>query len=110
VVLELLAEGILNERLRAGELVTLAACRPGQGPLRIAAQLGNSGVAPDLIDAALDGPHDWAALASKVRRGRFGPQPPQNWPEQARQARFLQYRGFSMDQIRAATGASVEAD
>jgi SOS response regulatory protein OraA/RecX len=41
---------------------------------------------------------------------RFGPQPPQNWPEQARQARFLQYRGFSMDQIRAATGASVEAD
>jgi regulatory protein len=109
VITELLAEGILNEARYAQNFATWHAAR-GQGPLRIAAQLKQQGVAPDLIDAALDGPHDWAALASKVRRGRFGPQPPRNWPEQARQARFLQYRGFSMDQIRAATGASVEAD
>jgi regulatory protein len=109
VITELVAEGILNEARYAQNFATWHAAR-GQGPLRIAAQLKQQGVAPELIDAALDGPYDWAALASQVRRGRFGPQPPRDWPEQARQARFLQYRGFSMDQIRAATGASVEAD
>ena len=109
VISELLAEGILNEARFAQNFATWHAAR-GQGPLRIAAQLKQQGVAPDLIEGALAGPHDWAALASKVRRGRFGPQPPRGWPEQARQARFLQYRGFSMDQIRAATGATVEAD
>lgn len=109
VITALVAEGILNEARYAQNFATWHAAR-GQGPLRIAAQLKQQGVAPDLIEGALAGPHDWAALASKVRRGRFGPQPPRNWPEQARQARFLQYRGFSMDQIRAATGATVEAD
>jgi regulatory protein len=108
-IAELGAQGILNEARYAQNFVTWHAAR-GQGPLRIEAQLKQQGVAPELIDAALQGPHDWAALARKVRRGRFGPQPPPDWPEQARQARFLQYRGFSMEQIRAATGASVEAD
>ena len=109
VITELVAEGVLNEARYAQNFATWHAAR-GQGPLRIAAQLKQQGVAPDLIEGALAGPHDWAALASKVRRGRFGPQPPRGWPEQARQARFLQYRGFSMEQIRAATGATVDAD
>ena len=56
-----------------------------------------------LAEAALaDGP-DWAALARQVRQGRFGARPPADWREKARQARFLQYRGFSSDHIRAAT-------
>jgi regulatory protein len=109
VITELVAEGILNEARYAQNFATWHAAR-GQGPLRIAAQLKQQGVAPDLIEGALAGPHDWAALASKVRRGRFGSQPPRGWPEQARQARFLQYRGFSMEQIRAATGATLDAD
>ena len=109
VITELVAEGVLNEARYAQNFATWHAAR-GQGPLRIAAQLKQQGVAPDLIEGALAGPHDWAALASKVRRGRFGPQPPRGWPEQARQARFLQYRGFSMEQIRAATGATLDAD
>jgi regulatory protein len=75
VVTELLAEGILNEARFAQNFATWHAAR-GQGPLRIAAQLKQQGVAPDLIEGALAGPHDWAALASKVRRARFGPQPP----------------------------------
>jgi len=35
---------------------------------------------------------------------------PKRWPEKAREARFLQYRGFSTDHIRSALGAEVVAD
>jgi regulatory protein len=35
-----------------------------------------------------------------VRRKRFGDEPPQDYKERARQSRFLQYRGFTSDQIR----------
>jgi regulatory protein len=35
---------------------------------------------------------------------------PESWPEKARQARFLQYRGFSSDHIRAALGADFDSD
>jgi len=41
-----------------------------------------------------------------VRARRFGAEVPADWREKARQARFLQYRGFSADHIRSALGAS----
>jgi regulatory protein len=102
-------EGLLNEARYAENYVTWHAGR-GQGPLRIAADLRGQGVAQALIEAALAGPHDWGALARKVCRARFGAQAPQGWPEKARQARFLQYRGFSSDHIRTATGADPDLD
>ena len=40
----------------------------------------------------------------------FGDEPPAEWKERARQARFLQYRGFSADQVRAALGHDIELD
>jgi regulatory protein len=45
-----------------------------------------------------------------VRTAKFGRQPPASWADKARQARFLQYRGFSSDHIRAATGADPDLD
>jgi len=42
--------------------------------------------------------------ARAVRRKRFGAAPPSDFRERARQARFLEYRGFDGDQIRAALG------
>ena len=41
---------------------------------------------------------------------RFGADLPDTWPEKAKQARFLQYRGFSGDQIRAALGPDFDPD
>jgi regulatory protein len=35
----------------------------------------------------------------KVRHKRFGSELPEDFKERARQARFLQYRGFTTDQI-----------
>ena len=45
-----------------------------------------------------------------VRRKRFGPELPSDYAERARQARFLQYRGFSSEQIRAALELDGDSD
>ena len=81
----------------------------GQGPMRIRRDLEAFGVAAALIEAALATVADWASVARDVRLRRFGPEVPANWAEKGRQARFLQYRGFSNDHIRSALGGS-EAD
>jgi regulatory protein len=103
---ELVEARLLNDARYAENYVTSHSGR-GQGPLRIAADLRALGVAEELIDAALESGPDWRALADEVRRRKFGPEPPETWPEKARQARFLQYRGFSSDHICFATGADV---
>jgi regulatory protein len=100
-------EGILDDGRYAQNYVASRAGR-GQGPLRIAAELRRRGLAPEPIDAALESGPDWKALARKVCRAKFGLGPPASWAQRARQARFLQYRGFSSDHIRVATGADPD--
>jgi regulatory protein len=107
VVTDLTREGVLDEERYAHNFVAYHAAR-GQGPVRIALLLQRLGVAAPLIEAALGEGPDWHALARKARRARFGAHPPADWPAKARQARFLQYRGFSADHIRAATGADPD--
>ena len=107
VIAELIHGGTVSDERYAQNYVAYHAGR-GQGPLRIAAQLRGHGLAPAAVEAALAGGPDWSALASKVCRAKFGPGPPSSWSQKARQARFLQYRGFSSDHIRAATGADPD--
>lgn len=77
--------------------------RRGQGPVRIRAALRQQGAPDELIEAALrDSDVDWASIAADVRVRKFGHKPPAGAAERAKQARFLQYRGFSADQIRTA--------
>jgi len=45
-----------------------------------------------------------------VRIRKFGLSPPESWEERGRQARFLQYRGFSSDDIGAAFGGELDPD
>jgi len=106
---ELIEEHALDDARYAGNFVTYAASR-GQGPLRIAAELKALELPADLIEAALAGGPDWRALAGEVRNRKFGSEPPADWPEKARQARFLQYRGFSSDHIRLALGSDFDLD
>jgi regulatory protein len=104
---ELAREGAVNDERYAQNYVAYHAGR-GQGPIRIAAELRRQGLAAAIIEAALAGGPDWTTLARRARSARFGRQPPASWAEKARQARFLQYRGFSSDHIRAATGADPD--
>ncbi|MGH8319363.1 MAG: regulatory protein RecX [Steroidobacteraceae bacterium] len=109
VIAQLVQERLLNDARHAERYVASRAER-GQGPVRIAAQLASLGAPRELIDAALDSGPDWRAVADTVRRRKFGAASPGSWADKARQARFLQYRGFSADHIRAATGADLEPD
>jgi regulatory protein len=104
--LERLAREGLASEARFVEAFIAARARRGQGPVRIRAELQRCGVAADIIAAHLEAAnHDWAEMARELRRRRFGAAPPAEFRERARQARFLEYRGFTTEQIRAALGA-----
>lgn len=74
----------------------------GQGPTRIERELADRGIDAERAGHAVQGSEDWAALARAVRQRRFGDDIPESYKERARQSRFLQYRGFTSEQIRAA--------
>jgi regulatory protein len=76
----------------------------GQGPARIRQELAQLGFASADIQAALEAGPDFTALCREVRARKFGARAPASWAERGRQGRFLQYRGFSSDDIRLATG------
>lgn len=109
VLADLLSEGVLDDERYAHSYVAHHAAR-GQGPVRIALELKAVGVCAALIESALRAGPDWVALARKARSARFGAPAPASWPERARQARFLQYRGFSADHIRSALGSQIDPD
>jgi regulatory protein len=104
VVESLVAERLLDETRYVEHFIRAHAGR-GQGPARIGAELRERGVPAEAIEAGLQASEeDWIALARSIRRRRFGVSAPGDFRERARQSRFLQYRGFSAEQIRAALG------
>jgi regulatory protein len=110
VVQALGRERLVDDARYAEHFVAWHAGR-GQGPLRIAQELRELGVAPALVEQAVGAASPaWGARCARLRRRRFGDEPPAEWKERARQARFLQYRGFSAEQVRAALGHDIELD
>jgi regulatory protein len=85
--------------------------RRGQGPVRIRAELRQRGIDAARVEEELErAAVDWVALALQVRRRKFGAAAPKSLMERAKQSRFLQYRGFEADQIRAALGVDPDDD
>jgi regulatory protein len=74
--------------------------RKGHGPLKIRADLVGRGIASETIARSLAEGQDWSALAREVRIRRFGAKAPKDFRDRARQSRFLEYRGFTAEQIR----------
>ncbi len=103
----LTADGLLSEQ-RFIDSFLASYTRRGHGPLWLRAELQRRGITSAEIAAALAGqeitgqPVDWPAQARTVRENRFGPAQPLDYKERARQSRFLQYRGFSSEQVRQA--------
>lgn len=103
-LLDLVEDGLLHEG-RFAESFVSSRITKGQGPLRIRADLSERGVRESLIEQALaESECDWFELAAQVRLKRFGSDVPRDFPGKAKQSRFLQYRGFTSDQIRSAVG------
>jgi regulatory protein len=107
---ELEAERLLSDARYVESAVRAHAGR-GHGPCRVRAELRRKGLAAALVDEALrTADVDWATLAVQLRRRRYGAAMPGDVRERAKQARFLQYRGFTAEQIRAALGAACELE
>jgi regulatory protein len=107
LVITRLAEERLQSDERYAESYLRQRSEKGYGPLRINAELRDRGVAEELISAKLrqaeeEGEVDWFKGAAAVYSKKYGGRPIEGVKERAKRMRFLQYRGFSHDQIAAA--------
>ena len=73
----------------------------GYGPVRIQQELKERGIPPEMASACMeDEMFDWQELIAAARQKKFGDRPVKDYNDQAKQSRFLQYRGFTSEQIR----------
>lgn len=94
-VLDELQERSLQDDSRFVDAYIRSRINRGYGPLVISQSLRQKGVAAELIGEGLSAIDSWVALASDVRLKKFGHKTPQDRKEQAKQMRFLMYRGFN---------------
>ena len=79
---------------RFAEAFILMRFNQGKGPVKIATELKLRGISSfNLSD------FDWFKSAKDIRKKKFGDLASSDFKEQAKQKRFLQSRGFSLDQI-----------
>ncbi len=99
VVEALEREGWVDDRRFAESYVRSRAGR-GYWPLRIDSELNARGLDASLARGAVwEAGESWDERAVSARRKRFPGSPPAERSEQGRQVRFLQYRGFTREQI-----------
>ncbi len=98
-------QGLLSEERFTEQYVGSRLGR-GHGPRRIREELRRRGV-DDAAAREAVGEDDefWSEQASQARLKRFGEAAPVDYREWARQARFLERRGFTTEQIRLALGS-----
>ena len=83
----------------------------GFGPRRIAAELRERGVDSEGAETALwSGNADWTEVAREAWRKKFRQGAGRSTAERARQIRYLEYRGFTHEQIRAVLDRSDPED
>ena len=98
------AQGLLSEERFTEQYVGSRLGR-GHGPRRIHEELRRRGIDSAAAREAVGGDDAfWSEKASQARTRRFGDAAPADWSEWARQARFLERRGFTTEQIRSALG------
>ena len=103
-------DGLLDEN-RFIESFVRTRVGKGHGPARIEAELGQRGIDSGRARRWLDEAElNWYSLAAGVREKRFGPSPPDDFKERARQMRYLHYRGFNSEQINAALELARDSD
>ena len=96
---QLVADDLLSDQ-RFSEAFVRWRVGKGQGPIRIRMELRERGVDGD--EAINECDVDWFALAGEVACKRFGTSSATDPKQRAKRMRFLQYRGFNGEQIRAA--------
>lgn len=77
--------------------------RKGQGEVRIRAELNEHKISADIyLPVFAELAIDWFELAQQVLAKKYKTPVSGDWKEKQKRQRFLQYRGFSMEQIKFA--------
>jgi regulatory protein len=99
-VIEYLIENNSQSDQRYAEMLCRSRFNAGKGPLKLLHELRNQNIDEEIIELTMsDYSGKWKNLADEVRVRKFGEELPDNFSEWSRQARFLQQRGFSSEQI-----------
>jgi regulatory protein len=70
------------------------------GRIRITSELRQKGIDSELINQSfIEEDVDWFELALRLKISKFGEQVTKDYSSKSKQYRYLQYRGFSTDQI-----------
>ena len=102
------SQGLLSE-MRFTEQFVGSRLGVGHGPRRIREELRRRGIGQAAADEAVEQDTDfWVKQASRARTRRFGDAVPASYREWCRQARFLERRGFSPEQIGLVLGPEPE--
>ena len=100
VIQDLKQRNYLSDQ-RFADMFVQSRMERGDGPLKIRHELENRGIAESIIDQNLNQSDQiWEKVLLKVWSKKFGEVMPSNYKEWARQARFLQSRGFTSELIR----------
>lgn len=77
----------------------------GFGPLRISQELQAKGISKELVTLYLRQNKPSLDDLKKVRIKKFGSELPKNLSDRAKQTRYLQYKGFSLEEINKELGS-----
>ncbi|MGD8570496.1 MAG: regulatory protein RecX [Gammaproteobacteria bacterium] len=105
---ELQREGLVSDE-RFAESYLRSRAEKGYGPVRIQHELRQRGTSDDIIAATVieDDPQ-WLERARRVREKRFGKPLPGGIKDKMKQQRFLQYRGFTQQQLKYALAENAD--
>lgn len=88
--------------VRFAQRFVVSRSRKGYGPQRIRMELTQKGIGRELAETALaEAEIDWYAQAFDVAERKFGLPLPTEWKEKARVQRYLQAKGFFMEDIQS---------
>lgn len=97
---------VQSDRRFAQSLVRSRAAK-GKGPQRIRLELREHRISDEVaVEAMAEQDIDWFALARVVMVKKYGEDMAPSWEEKQKRSRFLQYRGFTTEQIQFAHESS----
>lgn len=105
--LDKFTEKDIQSDIRFTESLFRARTQKGYGENRIKGELREHNIDGDIAQQVMaELEIDWFELAASVARQKFGESKAADWQEQQKRNRFLQYRGFTLEQIKYANSTS----
>ena len=100
-VIEQLRDEDLQSDDRFTEAYIHSRLQRGFGPVRIRQELRERSISDELISLHLQiNNSQWNQQVCQVREKKYGKLVPTSYPDKMKQSQFLQYRGFTSEQIR----------